>query len=217
MVRVAGEIDLHNAPALRTGALNLIAQGHPRLILDLTAVTFCDSSGFSGLIGGIMRCAKDAGGSLSLAAVPNRLARMLDLTGISTLMPSYPTAADALDAHATAREMAALNAARPSRQGDGRTDLDTLTDALGGADDDLLAAWPRVPTDIRIGYARVSTGSQKIDRQLDALNGSPGCRRVFADKKSSNNDQRPELKACLAFMAEATPSRCPPWTGCPVR
>ncbi|MFD3542531.1 STAS domain-containing protein [Streptomyces sp. NPDC058662] len=101
LVGVAGAIDMACAPALRSGALNVIAQGHPRLILDLAAVTFCDSSGFSALIG-IMRCAQDAGGSLTLAAVPDRLARMLDLTGISTLMPSYPTAADALVAHTPA-------------------------------------------------------------------------------------------------------------------
>ncbi|MFJ2863976.1 recombinase family protein [Kitasatospora sp. NPDC087314] len=65
--------------------------------------------------------------------------------------------------------------------------------------DDLLTAWPRVLSEIRIGYARISTGSQNLDRQLDALNAA-GCRRVFADTKSGKNDQRPELKACHAFL-----------------
>ncbi|MFE2864913.1 recombinase family protein [Embleya sp. NPDC059259] len=50
-----------------------------------------------------------------------------------------------------------------------------------------------------MGYARVSTGSQKLDRQIDALTAA-GCRRIFADKKSGRNDARPELKACLAFV-----------------
>ncbi|MEV0693011.1 recombinase family protein [Streptomyces sp. NPDC050388] len=66
---------------------------------------------------------------------------------------------------------------------------------------ELLVAEPAVRTDIKIGYARVSTGGQKLDRQLDALNAA-GCRRVFADKKSGRNDLRPELKACHAFLAE---------------
>lgn len=98
LVAVAGDIDIETAPTLRAGALEVIAQGHPHLILDCTRVTFCDSSGFSALIG-ILRSAKVDNGSLVLACVPDRLARMLDLTGLSTLMPSYPSAADALDAH----------------------------------------------------------------------------------------------------------------------
>ncbi|MFD3682831.1 STAS domain-containing protein [Streptomyces sp. NPDC058613] len=97
VVTVCGDIDVETAPALRTYGLELIAQGHPHLILDLARVTFCDSSGFNAMIG-IMRCAMAANGSLALAAAPDRLARMLDLTGISTVLPSYPSAAAAIGA-----------------------------------------------------------------------------------------------------------------------
>lgn len=65
---------------------------------------------------------------------------------------------------------------------------------------ELLVAEPAVRTEIRIGYARVSTSGQKLDRQIDALTAS-GCRRIFADKKSGKTDLRPELKACHAFLA----------------
>ncbi|MFF5030183.1 recombinase family protein [Streptomyces collinus] len=59
---------------------------------------------------------------------------------------------------------------------------------------------PPAGVEILIGYARVSTGGQKLDRQLGAL-ATAGCRRVLADKRSGKDDLRPDLKACHAFLA----------------
>ena len=50
-----------------------------------------------------------------------------------------------------------------------------------------------------IGYARVSTSGQLLDRQQHAL-AEAGCLRVFADKLSGKTADRPELAACLDYL-----------------
>ena len=52
-----------------------------------------------------------------------------------------------------------------------------------------------------IGYARVSTAEDKqlLDRQLDALN-EIGCQKIFTDKASGSNTERPGLAECLAYL-----------------
>lgn len=49
-----------------------------------------------------------------------------------------------------------------------------------------------------IGYARVSTDDQEAQLQHDALN-EAGCARIFTDKASGKNTDRPELTAALDY------------------
>ncbi|MFE9702256.1 STAS domain-containing protein [Streptomyces sp. NPDC005930] len=100
---IVGDVDVQTAPSLRAGALEIIDHGHPRLALDLAQVGFCDSAGLSAIIG-IWHAAQDAGGSLSLAAVPDRLMRMLSMTGVDSLLPVHATAADVIDSQPTSSD-----------------------------------------------------------------------------------------------------------------
>lgn len=51
----------------------------------------------------------------------------------------------------------------------------------------------------RVGYARVSTADQSLRRQVEALS-EAGCIRVFEEKLSGRNADRPELVACLDYL-----------------
>ena len=50
----------------------------------------------------------------------------------------------------------------------------------------------------RIGYVRVSSFDQNADRQLEHLNAE----RIFTDKASGKDTERPQLKALLAYARE---------------
>ena len=59
----------------------------------------------------------------------------------------------------------------------------------------------RVRVMAKIGYARVSTRSQKDDSQVDDLT-AYGCDRIFTDKTSGKLAERPELDKALAYLRE---------------
>src|ERR1700731_2815530 len=54
---------------------------------------------------------------------------------------------------------------------------------------------------MKIGYARVSTLDQNLDLQLQALKAT-GCRRIFQEKISGSNRNRPEFRRMLDHLRE---------------
>ena len=65
---------------------------------------------------------------------------------------------------------------------------------------------------MRIGYARVSTRDQNLELQLDALN-KAGCERIFTDKLSGAQLERPGLKEALSHLRETDPLWSGNWIG----
>lgn len=54
---------------------------------------------------------------------------------------------------------------------------------------------------MNVGYARVSTGEQKMDLQLDALK-EAGCERLYTETTSGAAKERPELDKCLGSLRD---------------
>ncbi|GAA3842653.1 STAS domain-containing protein [Sphaerisporangium flaviroseum] len=89
VVAVEGELDLFTAPFLRDEVREAIKQDGNRLVLDLGALSFMDSSGLSVLIEA-WRLATGEGGGVSLAAPQAPVARILRTTGLDRRIKVYP-------------------------------------------------------------------------------------------------------------------------------
>ncbi|WP_326655652.1 recombinase family protein [Streptomyces sp. NBC_01750] len=75
----------------------------------------------------------------------------------------------------------------------------TTTPAEWADTESPLEAFPTNASGARVGYARVSTKGQLLDRQIAALTAA-GCVRVFSDKKSGKDAEREELRATLDYL-----------------
>lgn len=54
---------------------------------------------------------------------------------------------------------------------------------------------------MKIGYARVSTSGQSLDRQIDSLR-EAGCERIYSEKVSAVKKDRPELDRMMDALRE---------------
>ena len=98
VVTARGEIDAFTAPALRLELQGLAdSQAAAVLVIDLSAVTFLDSSGLGALVGALRRV-RERGGSLRIIRPHTPAARIFELTGLAEVLDLYPTRDAALSA-----------------------------------------------------------------------------------------------------------------------
>ncbi|MEB8343976.1 STAS domain-containing protein [Streptomyces endophyticus] len=102
VVCASGEMDLVTSPALRQQVHEAVADGRRSVVLDLSDVLFCDSSGVGVLIAS-RRLMRSCQGRLRLilpaqgAVDGSHVNRVLGALGVRRLFDVYPDVASAVD------------------------------------------------------------------------------------------------------------------------
>ena len=94
---VAGEVDVYSAPALRERVTSLLQPDSTQLVVDLTGISFIDSTGLGVLVAGQNR-AGELGGGLSLVCQQERVLKLFRITGLDQVFAIFPTLSEALAA-----------------------------------------------------------------------------------------------------------------------
>ena len=82
---ICGEIDLYTAPRLHSELAGLLVEGMPpRVIIDMSGVEFCDSTGMNVLLS-CLRRARERGGDLEIAAPKPAVRKILQVTGLDSV------------------------------------------------------------------------------------------------------------------------------------
>lgn len=97
VVSVSGEVDMYTAPQLKQCLLDLIDAGARKIVVDLSAVSFIDSTALGVLIGGVRRL-HAAGGAMALVVTSRSVERVLSITGLDRVFSIRATLDEALTA-----------------------------------------------------------------------------------------------------------------------
>jgi anti-sigma B factor antagonist len=95
VVAAPDEIDITNAPELRSALLEAAAHGHGTVVADLSRTQFCDSSGLHTLLAAHKR-ARAAGGDMLLVIRGHAVLRVFTLTGVDQIIPNFTSLEEAL-------------------------------------------------------------------------------------------------------------------------
>ena len=99
VVEVAGEVELHNAELLRDELLRAGNGEHPCVVVDLSRVSFIDSTGVGVLVGAFKRVREI--GTLSVVCPQRNVRRIFEITGLTKVFALHQTVSDALNECAT--------------------------------------------------------------------------------------------------------------------
>jgi anti-sigma B factor antagonist len=98
LIELSGRFDAHATPALKTW------QDQPdppaNVVVDLSGVTFIDSTALAVLVSGMKRC-RQRGGDLHLCGLQQPVRIIFELTKLDRAFEIFPSSAEAISAFAT--------------------------------------------------------------------------------------------------------------------
>lgn len=88
VLAVKGEIDVSTAPELRERLLAVAQAGNNTVVVDLSDVTFLDSTGLGVLVSGLKRF-RASEGDLRLVVTGRSVTKVFEITGLIDVFPIF--------------------------------------------------------------------------------------------------------------------------------
>jgi anti-sigma B factor antagonist len=94
---VRGEVDVSTAPELGNRLFSLADEGRRDVVVDLSEVTFVDSTALGVLVGALKRF-RSNGGDVRLVVTEPQISKVLEITGLTEVFSIFPTSEEAVGA-----------------------------------------------------------------------------------------------------------------------
>ena len=94
VVAVDGELDLASAPNLKWTLVDLLDAGRSQIVVDLSSVTFMDSTALGVLIG--VNRSLDVGARLAIVCTRTNVLKIFEFSGLDGTLAIFPTLDEAL-------------------------------------------------------------------------------------------------------------------------
>ena len=95
VLTISGRLSLGSEVERLDAAVNELLKKEPKkIVFDISALEYCDSSGVEMFVSSLTRI-KKASGDLKIAGANQRIQRIFKMTGVDTLMPMFATVAEA--------------------------------------------------------------------------------------------------------------------------
>jgi anti-sigma B factor antagonist len=93
LITVSGEVDLATSPELDIAIIAAIDSGATSVVIDLSDVSFMDSSGLGVIVRALKRC-REAENDLDLVITNERVLKVFGITGLDQVIPIHASIQD---------------------------------------------------------------------------------------------------------------------------